>query len=76
MKKFEIKKQEIDLMNVFLCLLVIFIHIASEAVSSLRNDSWQFFLVYIPHKLSSLAVYGFIFISEKELVKNFSKSIF
>lgn len=61
------RKKELDFMNVFLCLIVVFIHIASESVSNLQNNSWQFLIVYIPHKLSSFVVYGFIFISSVKL---------
>lgn len=62
-KAIRIEKQEIDLMNVFLCLLVVFIHVVSEAVSCLRIESWQFLIIYIPQKLASFVVYGFIFLN-------------
>lgn len=65
-------KKEIDVMNVILCMLVVFIHITSEAVSTLRVGTWQYLIIYIPHKLSSFVVYGFIFISA---VKLFMKDI-
>lgn len=63
----KIVKKEINLMNVILCLLVVFIHIVSEPVSTLRVNTWQYLSVYIPHKLSSFVVYGFIFISGMKL---------
>lgn len=67
-------KDELNLMNVFFCILVVFIHIASEPISALRKDSWQFLIMYIPHKLSSFVVYGFIFISAVKLfIKDESK---
>lgn len=67
-------KYELNLMNVFFCILVVFIHIASEAISTLKVDSWQFLIIYIPHKLSSFVVYGFIFISAMKLfIKDINK---
>ena len=38
-------KDEFNLMNVFFCILVVFIHIASEPISALRKDSWQFLIM-------------------------------
>lgn len=63
----EFRKIEIDLINVVLCTLVVFIHITSEAVQTLRIGTWQHLFVYIPNKLSSFVVYGFIFISAIKL---------
>ena len=41
------KRREIDFANVFLCLLVMLIHILSKAVSALDRTSLQFAAVYI-----------------------------
>ena len=57
------KRREIDFANVFLCLLVMLIHILSKAVSALDRTSLQFAAVYIPSRLSSFVVQGFIFLS-------------
>lgn len=73
LKKF--MKKEINLVNVVLCMLVVFIHIASEAISTLRVSTWQHLSIYIPHKLSSFVVYGFIFISGIKLFIKDTKKI-
>lgn len=57
------RKIEISFVNVLLCLLVIFIHISSEPVTSLDKMSLQFAVVAIPWKLSAFVVQGFIFLS-------------
>ena len=49
-------------MNVFFSLLVIFIHTSSHPVTNLSRTSWQYLAVFIPWKLASFVVYGFIFI--------------
>lgn len=57
------KRGEIDFANVFLCLLVMLIHILSKAVSALDRTSLRFAVVFIPSRLSSFVVQGFIFLS-------------
>ena len=59
---------EISLLNVFLCMLVIFIHVSSAPISNLDKTSWQYLIVYIPWRLSAFAVYGFIFLSGFKLL--------
>ncbi|MEA5085355.1 MAG: acyltransferase [Lachnospiraceae bacterium] len=61
----EIKKtkQEIIFANVLMCLLVVFIHISSGAVSSLEKNSIQYLVVMIPWRLSAFVVQGFVFLS-------------
>lgn len=76
----EIKKtkQEIIFANVLMCLLVVFIHISSGAVSSLEKNSIQYLVVMIPWRLSAFVVQGFIFLSAlkifiKESVTNYKR---
>lgn len=57
------RKYELSFSNILCCLAVIFIHINSEAVTSLRHDSVQFAAVYILWQVASFAVYGFVFLS-------------
>ena len=57
------RKTEISFVNVLLCLLVIFIHVTSEPVTSLDKMSLQFAVVAVPWKLSAFVVQGFIFLS-------------
>ena len=61
---------ELSYMNLFFCLLVVFIHIASEPVSSLTHSSVQYIAVMIPWRLSAYVVQGFIFLSGVKLVLN------
>ena len=69
------RKTEISLLNVFLCMLVIFIHVSSVPVSSLLKNSWQYGAVLVPWRLSAFAVQGFIFLSALKLFINHSEKI-
>ena len=57
------KRREIDAVNVILCLLVMLIHILSGAVSALDRTGMRFAAVFIPSRLASFVVQGFIFLS-------------
>lgn len=57
------RKWEISFVNIILCLLVMWIHIASVAVTGLAQDSIQFGIVYLPWRLSGFVVQGFLFLS-------------
>ena len=54
-------------MNILFCSLVIFIHILSQAVSTLDPFSWQRTVVAVPQWLSFVAVYGFFLLSGVKL---------
>lgn len=58
---------ELSYLNLTFCILVALIHILSEPVSSLDRSSLQYFVVMIPHRLSSFVVQGFIFLSGLKL---------
>ena len=58
---------EISLLNVFLCLLVIFIHASSKPVTSLDKSSLSYLIIMLPWRLSAFVVYGFIFLSGLKL---------
>ncbi|MDD3570571.1 MAG: acyltransferase [Lachnospiraceae bacterium] len=70
-------KQEIIFANVLMCLLVVFIHISSSAVSALEKNSIQYLAVMVPWRLSAFVVQGFVFLSalkifiKKEPVTNY-----
>ncbi|MGE4215126.1 MAG: acyltransferase family protein [Anaerotignaceae bacterium] len=72
-------KQEIIFSNVIMCLLVVFIHVSSGAVSSLEKNSIQYLAVMVPWRLSAFVVQGFIFLSalkifiKKEPVTNYKR---
>ena len=57
------RRGELSLMNVLLCLFVIFIHVSSHAVSHADRASWQYAAVMIPWRLCACAVPGFFFLS-------------
>ena len=65
------RKQEIMFLNVVLCILVVFIHISSHAVSNFVRPSAAYTLIFVPWRLSAFVVQGFIFLSA---VKYFLKS--
>lgn len=70
------KKSEIIVLNVVFCLLVIFIHISSQAVTSLSKQSWQFVSIFIPWRLSAFVVQGFILLSGMKFFLNYNPKRF
>ena len=56
------KKTELSILNVFFCLLVIFIHVSSNPITFLIKGSLGLAAVYAPWKLASFVVYGFLFL--------------
>ncbi len=73
MAKMKKRMFELSFMNVVLCLLVVFIHVSSEAVINLQKQSFQFFAVSSFNRAIAFVVQGFIFLSALKLVK-FSKN--
>ncbi|MBE6598779.1 MAG: acyltransferase [Ruminococcaceae bacterium] len=65
------KREELSLLNVFFCLLVIFIHVTAEPVTLYLKDSPLYILTLSLHRLSSFVVQGFIFLSGVKLFLNF-----
>ncbi|PWM27096.1 MAG: hypothetical protein DBX36_02510 [Oscillospiraceae bacterium] len=61
---------ELSYMNLFYCVLVVFIHVSSEPVTTLERSSLQYFAVMIPWRLSAFVVQGFIFLSGVKLFLN------
>jgi hypothetical protein len=61
------KRIEIDALNILFCLIVVFVHVVSEAVGGLQRDSWQLFFVYIPWRGAQFVVQGFLFLSALKL---------
>lgn len=57
------RKNELSLLNIIFCILVIFIHISSAPVSNLLKGSWQYGMFFVPWRLSAFVVQGFIFLS-------------
>lgn len=69
------RKFEISLLNVFFCILVIFIHVSSAPLSQLNKMSWQYAVVFIPWRLSAFVVQGFILLSSVKLFLNKGQEI-
>lgn len=59
--------EELTLLNVIFCLLVVLIHVLSRSVASLDVTGWPYALVLIPQRLSFVSVYGFFFLSGVKL---------
>lgn len=57
------RKNEISLLNVLYCLIVIFIHCISSAVVSLSPGTVSHAIVFTLSKMSTFVVQGFIFLS-------------
>lgn len=74
MKKF--KTYEISLINPILCLLVVFGHIASDAIQSLNKASFQFATIYIAWRLVHSAVPAFIALSAAKMCLKYKDTKF
>lgn len=64
------QKSDIVFLNTLFCLLVVFIHIASETVTEAPKSSALFKTVYTAQKLSCFVVPGFIMLSGAKLFIN------
>lgn len=63
MERINKRNPEISALNVFLCLLVIFIHVSSAPVTWYEKDSLQFAVVFAMWRSANFAVQGFIFLA-------------
>ncbi len=61
------RRTEISLLNVLFCLLVIFIHIISYAVSAFPAGTVKYTAVMIPWRLATFVVQGFVLLSGVKL---------
>ncbi len=71
-----VRRSELSLMNVVLCLAVIFIHVSGWGINNADRASWQYAVLMIPWRLCSLAVPGFIFLSAVKLALGCRKKDF
>lgn len=62
-----LSKYELNFLNVLFCLLVILIHLLAQPVSQLTKGTWQYAIIFLPWRLSSFVVQGFILISAVKL---------
>lgn len=61
------RRPELSRLNVFFCLLVVWIHVVSQAVSALDKLSWQYALVLVSQRLAFVSVPGFFLLSGVKL---------
>lgn len=61
------KKSEISVLNVLFCLMVIFIHTTSYPLANLSAGTAAAKVLHLFWRMSSCAVYGFIFLSGEKL---------
>lgn len=57
------KKNEITLLNVLMCLMVMFIHVTSEALSIRDVNPATWLVLFVPWRLFAIVVPGFIMLS-------------
>jgi len=58
---------EISVLNAFMCILVVFIHVSTAPLGALESESWQYVLIMIPRRGFAFVVQGFIFLSGMKL---------
>lgn len=61
------RREELSILNVLFCLLVVLIHILSHPIVNLDKLSWQYSLVFFVQRLSFVSVPGFFFLSGVKL---------
>lgn len=54
---------ELSVLSIIFCVLVVFIHASAEPVTNLLKDSFAYFVVFMPWRLSAFVVQGFLLIS-------------
>ncbi len=64
------RKPDIMFLNIVFCLLVMYIHIASEVVLQMPQDTFFFKIVFVIQRLSCFVVPGFILLSGVKLFLN------
>lgn len=73
------RKNEIILLSVLMCMLVIFIHVTSWTLTAMDRTSPKYLLLLFPWRLSAFVVQGFVFLSGMRLFlseKNFAYGAF
>lgn len=74
-EKSRIRRNDIVFLNIIFCMLVIFIHVASEVVSQMPRNTAFFNIIFSAHRLSSFVVQGFLLLSGVKLFLNRGDSI-
>ncbi len=63
------------MLNVLFAMLVIFIHVSSKPLMSLRHEGLPYLVVMVAWRLSSFATQGFIFLSGFKLMYNLGERL-
>ncbi len=61
------RKSELSLLNIFMCLSVIFIHVLSWTITDMDRSTVQYIFMLVPWRLLQFVVQGFIFLSALKL---------
>lgn len=61
------RKSELSAMNLLMCMLVIFVHIASWTIGGMDKASVKYICLMVPWRLSAFVVQGFLFLSGVKL---------
>ena len=67
------KYAELDDFNAIACLLVVFVHVLSAAITALDPSSVQAAIVFLPWKLSLYVVRGFLFTGAVKMALGFAR---
>lgn len=61
------RKTELSAMNILMCMLVIFVHVASWTIGGMDKTSVKYVFLMVPWRLSAFVVQGFLFLSGVKL---------
>lgn len=61
------RKTELSAMNLLMCMLVIFVHVASWTIGGMDKTSVKYIFLMVPWRLSAFVVQGFLFLSGVKL---------
>lgn len=61
------RKSELSLLNIFMCLSVVFVHVLSWTITDMDKNAVQYIFMLVPWRLLQFVVQGFIFLSAIKL---------
>ncbi len=61
------RKSELSLLNILMCLFVIFVHVVSWTIGDMDKSSLAYVFTLIPWRLTQFVVQGFVFLSAVKL---------
>lgn len=59
--------EELSILNVLFCLLVVMIHVLAQPASALDPDGWKYTVLHVVQQMAFVSVYGFFFLSGLKL---------